>query len=71
VAPAGPFDAFVRGERATLAPWTGSGAYVNYADPSITDYASAYWSANYPRLQSVKKQYDPAGLFTFAQSVKA
>jgi FAD/FMN-containing dehydrogenase len=71
VAAAAPFDAFVRGERATLAKWTGTSAYVNYADPSIADYPTAYWGANYPRLRSVKKQYDPHDLFTFAQSVKA
>jgi FAD/FMN-containing dehydrogenase len=71
VAPATPFDKFVRGERAALAPWTGPSAYVNYADSSLTDYPSAYWGANYPRLQSVKRQYDPQNLFTFAQSVKA
>ena len=37
-----PFDAFVHGERSALAPWTGSGAYVNYADPQIADYGNAY-----------------------------
>jgi FAD/FMN-containing dehydrogenase len=64
-----PFDAYVRAGRAALAPWTGAGAYVGYADPSITDYGAAYWGANYPRLQSVKRQYDPDQLFTFAQAV--
>jgi FAD/FMN-containing dehydrogenase len=71
VADPAPFDRYVRGERAALLAWTGNGAYVNYADPSIADYTSAYWGANYPRLQSVKKQYDPSNLFTFSQSVKA
>jgi FAD/FMN-containing dehydrogenase len=66
-----PFDRYVRGERAALLPWTGNSAYVNYADPSIADYTSAYWGANYARLQSVKKQYDPSNLFAFSQSVKA
>jgi FAD/FMN-containing dehydrogenase len=71
VADPAPFDRYVRGERAALFPWTGNGAYVNYADPNISDYASAYWGTNYARLQSVKKQYDPSNLFSFAQSVKA
>lgn len=66
-----PYDRFVRGERAALSRWTGDGAYVNYADPSIGNYPAAYWGANYPRLQAVKKQYDPGNLFSFAQSVKA
>ena len=71
VADAAPFDSYVRGERAALSRWTGSGAYVNYADSSIANYPAAYWGANYARLQSVKKQYDPHNLFTFAQAVKA
>ncbi|MGX7680378.1 FAD-binding oxidoreductase [Jatrophihabitans sp. DSM 45814] len=66
-----PFDAYVRGQRTGLLPWTGPSAYVNYADASIADYGTAYWGSNYPRLQSVKKQYDPDGLFTFAQAIKA
>jgi FAD/FMN-containing dehydrogenase len=66
-----PFDRYVRAGRSALAPWTGTGAYVGYADSSIADYGSAYWGANYPRLQGVKKQYDPANVFTFAQAVKA
>jgi FAD/FMN-containing dehydrogenase len=71
VAPAAAFDAFVRGERATLSRWTGPSAYVNYADPAIADFGAAYWGTNYPRLQAVKKQYDPGNLFRFAQSVTA
>ncbi len=66
-----PFDAYVRGQRSALMRWTGAAAYVNYADPAIRDYGSAYWGANYPRLRAVKKQYDPAGLFTFPQAVRA
>lgn len=66
-----PFDAYVHAERSALLPWTGSSAYVNYADPSITDYGTAYWGANYPRLQSVKRRYDPDDLFTFPQAVRA
>ena len=53
-----------------MSRWLGAAAYVNYADASITDYGSAYWGANYPRLQQVKQQYDPHELFTFAQAVR-
>ncbi len=67
---AAPFDRYVRGFRSTMSRWLGAGAYVNYADASITDYGAAYWGANYPRLQQVKKQYDPHELFTFAQAVR-
>jgi FAD/FMN-containing dehydrogenase len=65
----GPFDAFVRGERAALHQWTGDAAYVNYPDAAIDGYGTAYWGANYPRLQTVKRQYDPGQLFSFPQSV--
>lgn len=64
-----PFDAFVRNERHALAPWLSSPAYVNYADPGITDYATAYWGANLVRLQQVKRSYDPHNVFSFPQSV--
>ncbi len=64
------FDAYVRGFRSALAPWLGSAAYVNYADASIVDFGPAYWGSNYPRLQSVKRAYDPHNLFTFPQSVR-
>jgi FAD/FMN-containing dehydrogenase len=66
-----PFDTYVRAGRSDLATWTGNGAYVGYADASIVDYGSAYWGTNYARLQSVKRQYDPDNVFTFAQAVRA
>jgi FAD/FMN-containing dehydrogenase len=65
-----PFDRYVRGFRSTMSRWLGQAAYANYADASITDYGPAYWGANYPRLQQVKRQYDPHQLFTFAQAVR-
>ncbi|MDQ6849489.1 MAG: FAD-binding protein [Actinomycetota bacterium] len=65
-----PFDAYVRSQRSAMARWTGPGAYANYADPQIRDYGTAYWGANYPRLQAVKKHYDPHNLFTFPQAVR-
>jgi FAD/FMN-containing dehydrogenase len=64
-----PYDAFVQGERAALAPWLGSGAYANYADPSLANFAQDYWGANLPRLQQVRKTYDPNGVFDYPQAV--
>jgi FAD/FMN-containing dehydrogenase len=65
------FDAYVHDLRSRLVPVTGPSAYSNYADPTITDYGTAYWGANYPRLQSVKRDVDPHDLFSWAQSIKA
>jgi hypothetical protein len=55
--------------QAALAPLVGAGAYVNYLNPAQTDWATAYYGANLPRLRSVVKHYDPDGVFTFPQSV--
>jgi len=67
---AGPYDAYVRGLRDEQAPEPGAGAYSNYADPSRSDYARAYWAGNYPRLQQVKRAVDPHDLFSWPQSVR-
>jgi FAD/FMN-containing dehydrogenase len=40
-----------------------AGSYVsesNYFEPS---WQQSFWGSNYPRLQGVKKKYDPDGLF--------
>ena len=68
--PATPYDAYVRGVRTQLAPLPGAGAYSNYADPSLSDYGSAYWGDNYPRLQQIKRSADPHDVFSWPQSVR-
>ena len=45
------------------------GAYVNYCDLELTDWANAYWGANLARLREIKKAVDPDNLFRHAQSV--
>lgn len=57
--------------RQTMKPWSSGGAYVNYIDPLITDWAQAYYGSNYPRLQQVKATYDPQGFFNIPHGVKA
>jgi FAD/FMN-containing dehydrogenase len=63
----GPLDAFVRGFRAAMVPYWGEGAYVNYADPTLTDPASSYFAGNAARLKSIRAKYDPHNVFTQPQ----
>ncbi len=39
------------------------GAYVSESNFFEEDWQHAYWGSNYPRLASIKKKYDPSGLF--------
>ncbi|MDF2444083.1 MAG: hypothetical protein JWR01_2286 [Subtercola sp.] len=64
-----PFDAYVRGFRTTMTTHWQNWAYVNYCDSTIPDAQTAYFGANLPRLQQLKQQYDPRGLFAQPQSV--
>lgn len=70
-APAAVKDAnitWLEGFHAAMAKWN-RGAYVNYPDPTLEDYAEQYYGANLPRLQTIKRAYDPDNLFHFAQSI--
>ncbi len=39
------------------------GAYVSESNYFEEDWQHAYWGSNYPRLASIKRKYDPSGLF--------
>ncbi|CUA78435.1 hypothetical protein RSOLAG22IIIB_13146 [Rhizoctonia solani] len=39
-------------------------AYMNEADPLEPQWKKAFWGAHYDRLQGIKQQIDPKGLFT-------
>ncbi|WP_266180744.1 FAD-binding oxidoreductase [Dyella humicola] len=41
----------------------GAGSYVSESDYFERDWQTSFWGTNYPRLASVKRQYDPEGLF--------
>jgi FAD/FMN-containing dehydrogenase len=60
-------DSYVRGFRAAMLPHWGNHAYVNYADPTIRDYRTAYFGANADRLAQVRSTYDPDHFFTQPQ----
>lgn len=52
----------------TLVP--GAGAYVSEADYFQRDWQRAYWGEHYPRLQQIKRKYDPQNLFHGHQTVE-
>jgi hypothetical protein len=53
-----------------IVPLAGGGAFQNFVDPSLRDWASAYYGANLPRLRQVKTEVDPGNLFRFPQSIR-
>ncbi|MFD8479889.1 FAD-binding oxidoreductase [Kitasatospora sp. NPDC059673] len=52
-----------------IAAHTTGGAYLNFTDPDLRDWRTAYYGANYPRLVATKRRHDPDGLFAFPQSI--
>jgi FAD/FMN-containing dehydrogenase len=54
---------------AAVHPWGSGGAYQNFPDPDLDDWAHAYYGANLERLVRVKAAYDPDGAFRFPQSL--
>ena len=54
---------------AAMQPYVLAESYQNFPDRTLVDFASAYYGKNLPRLQSVKRAYDPENLFSFPQSI--
>lgn len=60
---------WLKDTHSALRPYASGAAYQNYADPALTDWRNAYYGTAAARLGDVKKEYDPDGFFTFAQSL--
>jgi FAD/FMN-containing dehydrogenase len=63
------FIAALRRVQTTLKDYATGGAYVNYPDRDLPNWAEAYWGKNLPRLQQIKRKYDSRNLFRHAQSI--
>ncbi|MFL6124204.1 FAD-binding oxidoreductase [Actinophytocola sp.] len=60
---------WVNGSWALTRPFGSGGSYPNYPDLALTNWPQAYYGANLPRLLTIKKLYDPAGVFRFSQGL--
>jgi hypothetical protein len=62
-------QAWLAQSAAAMSRFVSSAAYQNYIDPTLVDWAEAYYGSNLPRLVAVKHRYDPDDFFHFAQSI--
>lgn len=61
--------AWVRDYYAAIAPHSAPGGYVNFASADDQHKVADNYGANYPRLQEVKRRYDPDNLFHLNQNI--
>ena len=52
-----------------MSPYVTGGAYVNYTDPDLKGWQTAYYGANYRRLVKVQREFDPHHYFNFPQAI--
>jgi len=61
-------QAWLERTQTTFAPYA-RGSYQNYIDPTLPNWAEAYYGSNLHRLRRVKAAHDPDDVFHFAQSI--
>jgi FAD/FMN-containing dehydrogenase len=61
--------AWVRSIRDAMRPFT-HGAYANYADADLADWATAFYGGNLDRLRRVKTAWDPDNVFGGPQAIQ-
>jgi len=53
-----------------LHPYAAGGAYLNFIDDEGEERVAAGYRDHYPRLQEIKRKYDPGNLFRMNQNIK-
>lgn len=53
-----------------MVPFCGEGAFQNFPDPALRDWATQYYGVNLARLREVKAAVDPDDVFRFGQSIR-
>ena len=53
-----------------ITPLCGGGAFQNFPDPNLKDWAEAYYGENLARLRAIKTAVDPHNLFRYRQSIR-
>jgi FAD/FMN-containing dehydrogenase len=61
---------WVKDYDAAIAPYSQGGGYINFASADDQSKVAANYGANYPRLQEVKRRYDPSNLFHLNQNIQ-
>ncbi len=61
--------AWQEGFYADLGRFARGGAYQNFTDPALDNWAEDYYGANLPRLRRIKRAVDPDNVFRFPQSI--
>jgi len=54
---------------ARMRPYVTGGAYLNYTDPGLPHWQSAYYGSNYQRLLNIRRAVDPHHYFNFPQAI--